>query len=149
MKCSNTSQDDRKSAEEMVRSLKSGGRIALFVPNRGYPFETHGIFWRGQLPLWEYSPGQLSAARAEDRLGPHVRVYSQTDLSKLFEVLPVVVIHKTIIFGAYDNIIARNPLLGKSLRSVLQFLEKTPFRWFGLSHFWVIEKVGGNEPSLT
>ena len=41
-------EDDRKCVEEMVRVLTPGGRMAVFVPNRGYPFETHGIYWRGE-----------------------------------------------------------------------------------------------------
>jgi hypothetical protein len=70
-----------------------------------------------------------------------VRVYSKHDLQKLFEGLPVQFIERTIIFGAYDNIIARFGSFGKVLRSVLQFLENTPLRIFGLSHFWVVEKL--------
>ena len=76
-----------------------------------------------------------------DKLAPHVRVYSKRDLQKLFEGLPVKFIERTIIFGAYDNIIARFGSLGKILRSVLQVLEKTPLKVFGLSHFWVVEKL--------
>ena len=44
------------------------------------------------------------------------------------------------LFGAYDNIIARRPTLGRLLRRFLQTLERTPLQGFGLSHFWVIEK---------
>ena len=29
---------------------------------------------------------------------------------------------------------------GKFLRALLQWLEKTPLRGLGLSHFWVVEK---------
>lgn len=140
--------DDVRAVQEMVRTLKPGGRIVLFVPNRGYPFETHGFFWRGRyrfgnIPLINYLP-----PRVRDRLAPHVRVYSQTDLAALFDGQPVQVVHKTIIFGAYDNIIARSPALGKTLRSILQRLEKTPLKWFGLSHFWVIEKNRGNQGTI-
>jgi hypothetical protein len=75
-----------------------------------------------------------------DRLAPHVRVYSSSDLSKLFDGLPVKMITKTVIFGAYDNVISRFGFFGKVLRGVLQFLERTPLRGLGLSHFWVVEK---------
>jgi hypothetical protein len=46
-----------------------------------------------------------------------------------------------VIFGAYDNIIARCPRLGQVMRAVLQALEQTPLQAFGLSHFWVVEKI--------
>ena len=55
--------------------------------------------------------------------------------------LPVRVLQRTVIFGAYDNIIARFPGPGRLLRGLLQALEKTPLRGLGLSHYWVIEKA--------
>lgn len=132
--------DDRQSAAEIVRVLKPGGRAVIFVPNLGYPFETHGIYWRGEYsfgnkPFVNYLPRAW-----RNKLAPHVRVYSGSDMNNLFAGLPVTIIEATIIFGAYDNIIARFGILGKALRSMLQFMEKTPLRWFGLSHFWVVEK---------
>ena len=135
-------QDDQFAVREMVRTLKPGGRIVLFCPNRGYPFETHGIYWKGKykfgnIPLVNYLPRKL-----RDQLAPHVAVYTTRDLAKLFEGLPVMFVKRTIIFGAYDNIIYRFPRLGKVLRAVLQMLERTPLRIFGLSHFWVVEKRG-------
>jgi hypothetical protein len=62
-------------------------------------------------------------------------------LLKLFDGLPVKFIEQTVIFGAYDNIIARFGVSGKFLRAVLQFLEKTPLKILGISHFWVVEKI--------
>ena len=133
-------QDDRLTVSEMVRVLKPGGRLALFCPNLGYPVETHGIYWKGQyhfgnIALVNYLPRGL-----RNKLAPHVRVYSHKDLTALFIGLPVKFIQRKIIFGGYDNIIARLGYLGRLLRWVLQKLECTPLRWFGLSHFWVIEK---------
>jgi SAM-dependent methyltransferase len=136
-------QDDRRAVEEMVRALRPGGRIILFVPNRGYPFETHGIYWRGRyhfgnIPLVNYLPRLL-----RDRLAPHVRVYAKQDLERVFRDLPVKFIQRQVIFGAYDNIIVRFPRLGPAMRSLLQGLENTPLQAMGLSHFWVIEKTPG------
>lgn len=134
-------QDDRAAIREMVRVLKPGGRVVLFCPNRGYPFETHGIYWRGKYRFGNKLFVNYLPRTFRDRLAPHVRVYSNKDLLKLFEGLPVKFNERTIIFGAYDNIIARAGALGKLLRSFLQFLEKTPVKIFGLSHFWVVERI--------
>jgi SAM-dependent methyltransferase len=134
-------QDDRLAVREMVRVLRTGGMLVVFVPNRGYPFETHGVYWRGRyhfgnIPLVNYLPRSW-----RDRLAPHVRVYSHDDLGRLSAGLPLRIFERRIIFGAYDNIIARYPRLGRILRGVLQALEKTPLRRLGLSHYWVMEKV--------
>ena len=134
-------RDDRKCVEEMARVLAPGGRMAVFVPNRGYPFETHGVYWRGEyhfgnIPLVNYLPRKY-----RDTLAPHVRVYGSKDMLVLFSGLPVRIIERKIIFGAYDNIIARWPTFGRSLRGILQDLENSPVRVLGLSHFWVLEKI--------
>ena len=133
-------RDDRCYVEEMVRVLKPGGVMLIFVPNRGYPFETHGFYWNGRyhfgnIPLINYLPSQW-----RNHLAPHVRAYSTGDLEQLFKQLPVKVLQQQIIFGAYDNIISRFPVLGRLLRFLLQWMETTPLKVFGLSHFWVIQK---------
>lgn len=134
-------QNDRAAICEMARVLKPGGRAVIFCPNRGYPFETHGIYWNGKYyfgnkPFINYLPRLW-----RDKLAPHVRVYLRRDMQKLFNGLPVKFIERTIIFGAYDNLIVRFGAFGKILRSILQFLEKTPLKILGLSHFWVMEKT--------
>jgi hypothetical protein len=72
---------------------------------------------------------------------PHVRAYSSSELAKLFKGKPGQITDRKIIFGAYDNIIYRFPTLGRFLRRLLQWLENTPLKVFGLSHLWIIEKV--------
>jgi SAM-dependent methyltransferase len=134
-------RDDRAAMSEMARVLRTGGRAVIFTPNRGYPFETHGIFWRGKYhfgnaPLVNYLPH-----RVRDQLVPHVRAYSGQDMQALVTGLPLRVLERKIIFGAYDNLIARFGAVGRWLRGLLQSAEGTPLRALGLSHFWVVEKL--------
>jgi SAM-dependent methyltransferase len=134
-------QDDCAAIREMIRVLKPGGRVVIFCPNRGYPFETHGIFWKGKYYFGNKLFVNYLPRALRNKLAPHVRVYSKNDMQKLFDDLNVKFIERTVIFGAYDNIIARFGALGKFLRAILQFLESTPLKGLGLSHFWVVEKL--------
>jgi len=140
--------DDRRALAEAVRVLRTpdpgagqpGGRLVLFAPNRLYPFETHGAYWGGRyhfgnIPLVNYLPD-----RWRNRFCPHVRAYTRRDLEGLLEGLPVRVIVHTQIFPGYDKVVHRRPWLGRQLRQVTYFLERTPLRALGLSHFLVAEK---------
>ena len=134
-------QDDRAAVAEMVRVLKPRGRAVIFCPNRWYPVEQHGVYWRGHyhfgnIPLVNYLPD-----RYRNRLAPHVRTYTAGQLRGLVEGLPVRVVRQTRIFGAYDNLIARFGPLAELLRWALQRSEQTPIRFLGLSHLLVIERV--------
>ena len=134
-------QDDRAAVAEMVRALRPGGRVVIFCPNRWYPVETHGIYWRGRyifgnIPLVNYLPDPL-----RNRLAPHVRAYTGHGLRRLFDGLPVRIVTHTRIFGGYDNLVARLGPLGKVIRAVMQGVEGTPLNVLGLSHFLVAQRV--------
>jgi SAM-dependent methyltransferase len=134
-------QDDRAVAGEIVRVLAPGGRAVIFTPNRWYPFETHGHYWRGvyhfgNTPLINYLPDAL-----RDRLAPHVRTYTAARLRALFLGLPVRIVRHTQVYPGYDNLVYRRPALGKWLRRTTYALERSPFAAFGISHLLVVEKV--------
>lgn len=133
--------DDRRAVAEAWRVLRPGGRMVVFAPNRWYPFETHGIFWRGRyhfgnIPLVNYLPARLRAG-----LCPHVRAYTPGDLRALFAGLPGRLIVHTQIYPGYDKIAARSRALALVFRGLTYTLEHTPLRRLGLSHFLVFEKA--------
>ena len=133
--------DDRLAAAEIIRVLRVGGRAAIFVPNRLFPFETHGHYWQGayhfgNTPLINYLPDALRS-----QLAPHVRAYTHSGLLDLFIGEPVLVRRHTQIFPGYDGINARRPAVGRLLRACTYALEQTPLTAFGISHFLVLEKV--------
>jgi SAM-dependent methyltransferase len=134
--------DDYRYAKEMVRVTRPGGRIVVFCPNRWYPVEQHGIYWRGRyvfgnIPLVNYLPDPL-----RDRLAPHVRTYTAGGIRRVFAGLPAQVVLHTQIFGGYDNIVRRWPRFGSWMRRALYVAEGTPLAVLGLSHFLVLEKTG-------
>ena len=134
-------EDDRRAASEIARVLRVGGRAAIFVPNRLYPFETHGHYWQGvyrfgNTPLINYLPTSM-----RNQLAPHVRAYTHRSLLDLFVGLPILVRRHTQIFPGYDGIIARQPAIGRVLRAFTYGLEQTPLTSFGISHFLVLEKI--------
>lgn len=133
--------DDRQAVREMVQTLKPGGRIVLFCPNRWYPVEQHGHYWKGEYhfgntPLINYLPD-----RWRNKLAPHVRTYSAGAVRGLFAGLPVRIVFHTRIFGGYDNIVYRFPRLGRVLRAALYVAEHTPLRVLALSHLLIVEKI--------
>jgi SAM-dependent methyltransferase len=133
-------QNDRLAAAEIVRVLQPSGRAIIFAPNRLYPFETHGHYWRGRYhfgntPLINYLPDAL-----RNRLAPHVRAYRAGELCALFQSQGARTIHHTQIYPGYDNLVYRRPILGKWLRRITYALERSPLASFGISHLLVVEK---------
>jgi SAM-dependent methyltransferase len=133
--------DDARVVAEMVRVCHVGGRVVTFCPNRWYPFETHGCYWRGRYffgnkPFINYLPDSF-----RNCLAPHVRAYSGRGLRRLFANQPVRLVYHTRIFAGYDNVVARWPRLGRKVRQGSYALERTPLQVLGLSHFLVVERV--------
>ncbi len=134
-------RDDRAAAQEIARVLRPGGRAVIFVPNRLYPFETHGVYWRGRYafgnkPFVNWLPDAL-----RNRLAPHVRAYTADQLLRLFADTSLKPCSLRGVYPALDNVIARRPTLGRMLRATLQRLERSPLHVFGMSHLLVMEKL--------
>jgi len=134
--------DDRQVVREAVRVTRPGGRIVTFVPNRLWPWETHGLYWRGKyrfgnIPLVNYLPDLL-----RNRLAWHVRIYTRQGLIDLFSDLPVKALIQRTVYPGFDNITQRFPRFGRLIRRISYRLERAPILdQFGLSHFLVVQKT--------
>jgi SAM-dependent methyltransferase len=140
--------DDHQTIREAHRVVRRNGRIIVFAPNRLYPFETHGAFFGkryvfGNIPLIGWLPNSL-----RNRFAPHVRAYRADDIRALFVDVDGMMLVHTQIYPGYDKIARRSALLARVFRNLTYFLEATPLRAFGLSHFAVWKK-GSRQSSVT
>jgi len=132
--------DDRKVTEEVLRVLKPGGVFIQFTPNRGWPFETHGIFlfgkyiW-GNIPLIPWMPKFVYRF-----LAPHVRNYTNRDIRRLFKGLDAEIVHHSHIFPGFDGLSRRFGVVGRVIQKFFFFIERTPLHFFGISHFVIVRK---------
>lgn len=131
--------DDRQAMAEMARVLKPQGRLALFLPNRWFPFETHGFYLQGayywgNVPLLNYLP-----ARWRDRLAPHVRTYDASAVRRLCRGLPLRIVFWTRIWPGFDALGHSAPRWQTVVQSVRNACEASPLRFVGLSHFLVLQ----------
>lgn len=133
--------DDQQAVAEAVRVTAPGGSVVIYAPNRLYLFETHGIYLGRRyvfrlIPFVNYLPDRLRRVFC-----PHVRAYGSRQIKRLFDGLPVRLSVHTYVYPGFDNIFARSRRVAGVLRRLLYYLEGTPLRVFGLSHFIVVEKV--------
>ncbi|TAK77721.1 MAG: methyltransferase domain-containing protein [Dehalococcoidia bacterium] len=137
--------DDRETLREVARVLAPGGTCILYAPNRLYPFETHGIYWRGRyifgnIPFVNWLPDAL-----RNRLVPHARAYRQGDWRRLIAGTSLRIVDQTYVYPGFDNVEARNARLGRLVRAVCYWTEDTALKRFGLSHLVVLRQDGARE----
>ncbi len=144
--------DDVKTIRECFRVLKPGGKIILFTPNSGWPFETHGMFigkkyYWGNIPLLPWMPKSIYK-----KFAPHVRNYSNKELRMVIdsatrsfqesvEGYEYSIIYHKHVFPGFDGMVRRFGIVGRVVRGAILVLEKTPLHFFGISHLMIIEKL--------
>ncbi|MSQ29700.1 MAG: class I SAM-dependent methyltransferase [Dehalococcoidia bacterium] len=137
--------DDRATLREIARVLSPGGTCILYAPNRLFPFETHGIYWRGRyifgnIPFVNWLPDAL-----RNRLVPHARAYRHGDWRRLITGTSLRLVDQTYVYPGFDNIEARSATVGRLVRNFCYRAECTPLRRFGLSHLVVLRNDGASE----
>lgn len=134
-------KDDRKTIQECFRVLKKDGRLILFTPNRGWPFEQHGMFFRGKyywgnIPLLPWMPNFVFK-----KFAPHVRNYTWKNLRNILSESGFQIEYHTRIFPGFDKLKKKYGFFGKIIAKAFYLLENSPFNFFGISHFVVARKV--------
>jgi SAM-dependent methyltransferase len=116
--------------DEIHRVLKPGGIFGITCPNRLFPFETHGIWWRGEekggrYPLLPYIPPLHNRFAL-------ARVFTANDLQRL--LLPRGFSRLGLDY-AYPTFERGNRLgrLARPLKRLMRTLEHSPLRSFGVS----------------
>ena len=135
-------EDDRQAMKEACRVLRPGGRLVVFVPNRLWLFETHGIYWRGEYRFGNFPLVNWLPDRWRNKLAPHVRAYTWRSLRALFSDLPLRPIHHSTVYPGFDNVATRHQALAKLVRTIAYASEWLPvLSACGLSHILVLEKT--------
>ena len=139
-------QDDRATLCEVARVLRPGGTCVLYAPNRLFPFETHGIYWRGRyifgnIPFVNWLPDTL-----RNRLVPHARAYRHGDWQRLIAGTSLRIIDHGYVYPGFDNIEARSRSLANQVRRFCYWAEGNALRRFGLSHLVVLRRDEGPKP---
>jgi SAM-dependent methyltransferase len=127
--------DERQTLSEIHRVLKPGGYLALFSPNRWFPFEGHGLLIRGRairfpVPWIPWLPESLT------RRYLVARNYWPGDLRRLVTDIGFVVEHHGSVFPVLEVYPWLPPWAIRGFRALVPAFERIPFiRRFGVSNF--------------
>lgn len=137
--------DDAAALVEVRRVLRPDGRLIVLSPTRLYPFETHGVFWRGTSRRVSHAlPGipWIPLALGQRVFDYWARNYWPCELRALVERAGFRVIATGSLWQTFENISGHQPGWLAALRPLLRLVcglcEKVPgLRAFGVSQLIV------------
>lgn len=116
-----------RALREIRRVLKPGGRFGFTTPNRWFPFETHGVLYRGRRYPPARAPFVTWLAPLHDRLAD-ARTFTALDLRRRLAAAGL----RTETIGYIMPPFDRSPV-GRRLRPLTDHIEHTPLRVFGMA----------------
>lgn len=119
---------------EMHRVLKPGGRFCVTTPNRWFPFETHGPIIAGKRRKSWMAPGLPWVAPLHRRWSD-ARAFTKGGLSRQAAVHGLTLVGVEWMMPPFDQ----NPV-GRRLRWLTDWVERSPLAFFGMALVMVFEK---------
>lgn len=113
---------------EIYRVLELGGRLYITTPNRWFPFETHGVLFRGRRVSPAKVPFVTWLAPLHRRVAD-ARVFTRRDLRDRLSRHGFEVAGASYIFPPFDR-----SRIGRRIRPITDSMEHGPLRYFGMAH---------------
>jgi len=127
--------------QEANRVLKSQGYLLIYVPNKLYPFDEHGIIigkrhfkgLYGSIPFLSWAPLSIRNRFA------NARIYTRKQIVAILEKTGFIILEVDYMYPPLDKL--KGITVKSTLRKIMAILERNRFlKRFGMSLFLVAQK---------